>query len=74
MGLADGSIDILVGTHAIFQQAVSYKRLGLAVIDEQITAARHATRLRDPQDAAAAADRLAELQQIRDAYEAGEQP
>ena len=35
MGLADGSIDILVGTHAIFQQHVSYKRLGLIVIDEQ---------------------------------------
>ncbi len=35
MGLADGSIDILVGTHAIFQQSVSYKRLGLAVVDEQ---------------------------------------
>lgn len=35
MGLADGSIDILVGTHAIFQEAVRYKRLGLAVIDEQ---------------------------------------
>lgn len=35
MGLADGSIDILVGTHAIFQEAVAYKRLGLAVIDEQ---------------------------------------
>ena len=35
MGLADGSIDILVGTHAIFQDAVQYKRLGLAVIDEQ---------------------------------------
>jgi ATP-dependent DNA helicase RecG len=35
MGLADGSIDILVGTHAIFQQAVIYKRLGLAVVDEQ---------------------------------------
>jgi ATP-dependent DNA helicase RecG len=35
MGLADGSIDILVGTHAIFQQAVAYKRLGLAVVDEQ---------------------------------------
>ena len=35
MGLADGSIDILVGTHAIFQQGVSYRRLGLAVIDEQ---------------------------------------
>ena len=26
MGLADGSIDILVGTHAIFQEAVGYKR------------------------------------------------
>ena len=35
MGLADGSIHILVGTHAIFQQAVSYRKLGLAVVDEQ---------------------------------------
>jgi ATP-dependent DNA helicase RecG len=35
MGLADGTIDILVGTHAIFQQHVMYKRLGLIVIDEQ---------------------------------------
>ena len=35
MGLADGTIDILVGTHAIFQEKVAYKRLGLAVIDEQ---------------------------------------
>ncbi len=35
MGLADGSIDILVGTHAIFQEAVTYRRLGLAVVDEQ---------------------------------------
>jgi ATP-dependent DNA helicase RecG len=35
MGLADGSIHILVGTHAIFQQAVSYRNLGLAVVDEQ---------------------------------------
>ena len=35
MGLADGSIDILIGTHAIFQEKVAYKRLGLAVIDEQ---------------------------------------
>ncbi|GLR48582.1 ATP-dependent DNA helicase RecG [Sphingomonas astaxanthinifaciens DSM 22298] len=35
MGLADGSIDILVGTHAIFQDKVAYKRLGLVVIDEQ---------------------------------------
>ena len=35
MGLADGSIDILVGTHAIFQERVAYRNLGLAVIDEQ---------------------------------------
>src|SRR6185437_5856825 len=35
MGLADGSIDILVGTHAIFQEKVAYRKLGLAVIDEQ---------------------------------------
>ena len=35
MGLVDGSIDILVGTHAIFQDTVEYKNLGLVVIDEQ---------------------------------------
>jgi ATP-dependent DNA helicase RecG len=35
MGLADGSVDILVGTHAIFQEKVAYKNLGLAVVDEQ---------------------------------------
>ncbi len=35
MGLADGSIDILIGTHAIFQQGVTYRDLGLVVVDEQ---------------------------------------
>jgi ATP-dependent DNA helicase RecG len=35
MGLVDGSIDIVVGTHAIFQDAVQYKNLALVVIDEQ---------------------------------------
>ena len=35
MGLMDGSIDIVIGTHAIFQDAVVYKNLALAVIDEQ---------------------------------------
>lgn len=35
MGLLDGSIDIVVGTHAIFQESVAYRNLGLAVIDEQ---------------------------------------
>ena len=35
MGLLDGSIDLVVGTHAIFQEAVAYKHLALVVIDEQ---------------------------------------
>ncbi|MDF8335078.1 ATP-dependent DNA helicase RecG [Novosphingobium cyanobacteriorum] len=35
MGLMDGSIQICVGTHAIFQDSVSYRNLGLVVIDEQ---------------------------------------
>ncbi len=35
MGLLDGSIDICIGTHAIFQDAVAYKHLALVVIDEQ---------------------------------------
>ncbi len=35
MGLMDGSIDILIGTHAIFQEHVQYKNLAVAVIDEQ---------------------------------------
>ena len=33
--LAAGRIDILVGTHAIFQEAVAYDDLGLVVVDEQ---------------------------------------
>ena len=35
MGLLDGSINIVVGTHAIFQDTVSYRNLALVVIDEQ---------------------------------------
>jgi ATP-dependent DNA helicase RecG len=35
MGLLDGSIDMVVGTHAIFQDTVSYRNLALVVIDEQ---------------------------------------
>ena len=35
MGLLDGSIDIVIGTHAIFQDTVAYKNLALVVIDEQ---------------------------------------
>lgn len=33
--LAMGRIDILIGTHAIFQEAVDYHDLGLVVVDEQ---------------------------------------
>jgi ATP-dependent DNA helicase RecG len=33
--LAEGSIDILIGTHALFQEGVEFKDLGLVVIDEQ---------------------------------------
>lgn len=35
MGLVEGSVDILVGTHAIFQDQVAYRNLALVVIDEQ---------------------------------------
>jgi len=35
IGLVDGSIQMVVGTHAIFQEKVSYKNLVLVVIDEQ---------------------------------------
>ena len=33
--LADGSLPLVVGTHALFQEAVTFRDLGLAVIDEQ---------------------------------------
>ncbi|MDB5398833.1 MAG: ATP-dependent helicase recG [Rhodopila sp.] len=34
-GMKDGTIQIIVGTHALFQDAVEYHDLALAVIDEQ---------------------------------------
>ena len=34
-GLADGGIQVLIGTHALFQQDVAFDRLGLVIIDEQ---------------------------------------
>ena len=33
--LANGQIDLIIGTHALIQEEVHYHRLGLAVIDEQ---------------------------------------
>ena len=34
-GLADGSIDIIVGTHRLIQKDVHFKDLGLVIIDEE---------------------------------------
>lgn len=34
-GLLDGSITILIGTHALIEENVRYKNLGLVIIDEQ---------------------------------------
>ncbi len=34
-GLADGTVDIVVGTHALIGDKVKFKRLGLLVIDEE---------------------------------------
>ncbi|AGH48500.1 transcription-repair coupling factor [Sphingomonas sp. MM-1] len=34
-GLADGSIDIVVGTHAVIAKNVEFKRLGLVIVDEE---------------------------------------
>jgi ATP-dependent DNA helicase RecG len=34
-GLADGSLHILVGTHAMIEETVRFRNLGLAIIDEQ---------------------------------------
>ncbi len=34
-GIANGTIDIIVGTHALFQPSVVYKNLALVVVDEQ---------------------------------------
>ncbi len=33
--IEDGTVDIVVGTHALFQDAVKFSRLGFVVIDEQ---------------------------------------
>ena len=34
-GLADGSVDIVVGTHKLLSQDVKFQRLGLLIIDEE---------------------------------------
>ena len=34
-GLADGTVDIVIGTHAILSKSVQFKQLGLVVVDEE---------------------------------------
>lgn len=34
-GLADGTVDIVIGTHKLLTDKVSFKRLGLVIIDEE---------------------------------------
>ena len=45
--LADGTVDILIGTHKLLQDSVQFKRLGLAVVDEEHRfGVRHKERLK----------------------------
>jgi transcription-repair coupling factor (superfamily II helicase) len=34
-GLADGTVDIVIGTHKLLQEGVRFRRLGLLIIDEE---------------------------------------
>ena len=34
-GLTDGTIDIVIGTHAILAKSIEFKRLGLVIVDEE---------------------------------------
>lgn len=33
--ISDGSVDVIVGTHALFQKSIKFHKLGFAIIDEQ---------------------------------------
>jgi transcription-repair coupling factor (superfamily II helicase) len=34
-GLADGTLDIVIGTHALLAKGIDFKRLGLVIVDEE---------------------------------------
>ncbi len=34
-GLSDGSVDIVIGTHALLASAIKFQRLGLVIVDEE---------------------------------------
>ncbi len=47
-GIADGTVDIVVGTHALLGNAISFRNLGLLVIDEeQHFGVKHKERLKE---------------------------
>ena len=47
-GLTEGSVDIVVGTHALLGSAIQFKNLGLLIIDEeQHFGVKHKERLKD---------------------------
>jgi transcription-repair coupling factor (superfamily II helicase) len=47
-GLTDGSVDIVIGTHALLGKSIDFKRLGLLVIDEeQRFGVKHKERLKE---------------------------
>ena len=47
-GLADGTVDIVVGTHALLAESVKFERLGLLIIDEeQRFGVKHKERLKE---------------------------
>ena len=57
--LAAGLVDIVIGTHALIQEAVEYHALGVVVIDEQHRfGVEQRAALRDKGDATAAPDVL----------------
>jgi ATP-dependent DNA helicase RecG len=65
--IADGSAQLIIGTHAIFQDAVVFKKLGLAIIDEQHrfgVQQRLALRKKSPQQATGKGDITQSLHQL----------
>jgi len=47
-GIADGTVDIVVGTHALLGGAISFKNLGLLIVDEeQHFGVKHKERLKE---------------------------
>ena len=56
-GLADGSVDIVIGTHALLGKGIKFKDLGLLVVDEeQHFGVAHKEKLKDAAHGSACAD------------------